>query len=70
MPPIAKSGNAEFKDKDWRTTTVGDVTDPELVRFAELETSVEDATNVCPQGSICEPRLTSDSFLLRLARQM
>jgi hypothetical protein len=46
-PPTAKStGTDEFAGRDWRTVTVGEVVDLELVRFVEMDTSVEEATNV------------------------
>lgn len=46
-PPGGKDGSAsKFKGRDWRTIHVGEVIDPEEVRFVEMETSVETATNV------------------------
>ncbi|KAF2459506.1 hypothetical protein BDY21DRAFT_338418 [Lineolata rhizophorae] len=48
-PPVARTGPATFdtelSGRDWRTVKVGEVTDPNEVRWAEMETSVEDATN-------------------------
>lgn len=49
-PPSAKAGTTEFTGRDWRTVQVGEVVDLELVRFVEMDTSVEEATNV----SLCE----------------
>lgn len=45
-PPTAKTGTDEFAGRDWRTIKVGEVVDLELVRFVEMDTSVEEATNV------------------------
>lgn len=47
-PPLAhKEGDGgRFVGRDWKGVRVGEVVDPGEVRFAELETSVEDATNV------------------------
>ncbi|EKG10642.1 Cystathionine beta-synthase core [Macrophomina phaseolina MS6] len=45
-PPVAKTPqNAAFQGRDWRSVKVGEVIDPELVRFVEIDTSVEEATN-------------------------
>ncbi|QDS71322.1 hypothetical protein FKW77_001994 [Venturia effusa] len=41
-----KSGKSEFAGRDWRDVKVGEVVDEELVRWVEMETSVEEATNV------------------------
>ncbi|KAF1988364.1 hypothetical protein K402DRAFT_419695 [Aulographum hederae CBS 113979] len=47
MPPIGSTDNKKDQtNRDWRTITVGEITDPALVRFVELDTSVEDATKV------------------------
>jgi hypothetical protein len=46
-PPTAKTGTDEFAGRDWRSIKVGEVVDLELVRFVEMDTSVEEATNVC-----------------------
>ncbi|KAF2433671.1 hypothetical protein EJ08DRAFT_563399, partial [Tothia fuscella] len=45
-PPTAKTGTDEFAGKDWRSIKVGEVVKRELVRFVEMDTSVEEATNV------------------------
>lgn len=48
-PPTQHSheGESKFAGRDWRTVRVGEIVDLELVRFVEMETSVEEATNVC-----------------------
>jgi hypothetical protein len=42
-----RGGKDEFVGKDWRSVKVGEIVDKELVRFVEMDTSVEEATNVC-----------------------
>jgi len=52
-PPTMNTGGGgkeerdEFAGRDWRTIKVGEIVDRELVRFVEMDTSVEEATNVC-----------------------
>jgi hypothetical protein len=43
-----KGGKEVFAGRDWRTIKVGEIVDKELVRFVQMDTSVEEATNVCP----------------------
>lgn len=43
---IGKSGKNEFAGRDWRDVKVGEIVDKELVRWVEMDTSVEQATNV------------------------
>ncbi|KAL1618940.1 cell separation during budding [Neofusicoccum ribis] len=46
-PPVGKNNqNSAFAGRDWRSVKVGEIIDPELVRFVEIDTSVEEATNV------------------------
>lgn len=46
-PPSGKDGgDSKFKGRDWRTIHVSEVIDPGEVRFVEMDTSVETATNV------------------------
>lgn len=46
-PPVGKNTqHSAFAGRDWRSIKVGEVIDPELVRFVEIDTSVEEATNV------------------------
>lgn len=48
-PPVGKNNqNSAFAGRDWRSVKVGEIIDPELVRFVEIDTSVEEATNVSP----------------------
>jgi hypothetical protein len=44
--PPTKGGDPKFQGRDWKTIRLGEIVDPELVRFAEYSTSVEDATSV------------------------
>ena len=50
--PPTKGGDPKFAGRDWKTVQVGEVVDEKQVRFAELDTSVEEATNV----STCRER--------------
>jgi hypothetical protein len=45
-PPTAKHAQPEFAGRDWRTVQIGEITSREDVRFVEMDTSVEAATNV------------------------
>jgi hypothetical protein len=47
--PPTKGGDSKFAGRDWRSVQVGEVVDEKQVRFAELDTSVEEATNVSRQ---------------------
>ncbi|KAF1843929.1 uncharacterized protein K460DRAFT_290233 [Cucurbitaria berberidis CBS 394.84] len=44
--PPTKGGDPKFHGRDWKTVTLGEIVDPSLVRFAEYDTSVEDATSL------------------------
>lgn len=46
--PPTKAGDPKFHGRDWKTVRLGEIVDPALVRFAEYDTSVEDATSVRP----------------------
>lgn len=45
-PPTAGSADPAFAGRDWQHISVGELVNPKDLRFVELETSVEDATNV------------------------
>ena len=46
-PPTGKSwSNNEFAGRDWKTVRAGEIINLEQVRFAEMSTSVEEATNL------------------------
>ncbi|KAF2751856.1 hypothetical protein M011DRAFT_473160 [Sporormia fimetaria CBS 119925] len=44
--PPTKGQNSQFQGRDWKTVQVGEVVDSALVRFAEYDTSVEEATEL------------------------
>jgi hypothetical protein len=44
--PPTKTGDAKFQGRDWKTIRLGELVDPSMVRFAEYDTIVEDATSV------------------------
>ena len=44
--PPTKGGDAAFQGRDWKTISIGEIVDRGQVRFAEYDTSVEDATEV------------------------
>lgn len=52
--PPTKGGDAKFQGRDWKTIRLGEIVDPSLVRFAEYDTSVEDATVVSSIEKSCE----------------
>jgi 3-dehydroquinate synthase class II len=45
-PPSARGGDPAFAGRDWRTIKVEEVVDRNQVRFVDLTTSVEKATEV------------------------
>lgn len=59
-PPTAGSPDPRFAGRDWQHIEVGELADPEDLRFVELDTGIEDATNVCPIRLLAEPILVND----------
>lgn len=51
-PPVGKNGSTEFAGRDWRKIRVGEVVEQGQVQFVDVETSVEDATNVRAKTSL------------------
>ena len=45
-PPVAKSADPRFAGRDWRQIRVGELVNKEEVRWAQLDTGVEQATKV------------------------
>src|ERR1700760_157157 len=45
-PPSAKSGDPAFAGRDWRSVMVEEIVDEAQVRFVEMMTSIEKATDV------------------------
>ena len=45
-PPTKGHADPRFAGRDWQHISVGELVVPEDLRFVELDTGVEDATNV------------------------
>ncbi len=60
-PPVANKGSNVFEGRDWKTIEVGEIIDAGEVHFAEIDTSVEDATNVGPTSLSGHSMLRIDS---------
>lgn len=45
-PPTSGHSDPNFVGRDWQHISVGELCDEEDLRFVELDTGVEDATNV------------------------
>jgi hypothetical protein len=45
-PPPPKSTDPAFVGRDWREISIGELVKPDELRFVELDTGIEDATNV------------------------
>jgi hypothetical protein len=46
-PPAPKDVNPAFAGRDWREISIGELVRPDDLRFVELDTGIEEATNVC-----------------------
>jgi len=46
-PPKAKVADPAFAGRDWKSIKVQEIIDAMKVRFVELDTSIEKATEVC-----------------------
>jgi hypothetical protein len=51
-PPNAKPSDPAFAGRDWRTILVEEIIDSKQVRFVELDTSVEKATDVSDNADV------------------
>jgi hypothetical protein len=51
--PPTRGGDPKFQGRDWKTVRLGEIVEPDLVRFVEYETSVEDATSVGTSSPTC-----------------
>lgn len=49
-PPTAGSPDPRFAGRDWQHIKVGELVDPEDLRFVELDTGIEDATNLLAES--------------------
>lgn len=45
-PPAQKSADTSFSGRDWRSISIAELVTPEDLKFVELDTGVEAATNV------------------------
>ena len=45
-PPQRTPADSRFANRDWRTIKVGELTNPEDLKFIDIDASVEEATNV------------------------
>ena len=54
-PPTAGSPDPRFVGRDWQHIEVGELVDPEDLRFVEWDTGIEDATNVCQIHLLADP---------------
>ena len=45
-PPTVGSADPKFAGRDWQHIAVGELVQPEDLRWVEVDTGVEDATNV------------------------
>lgn len=45
-PPTSGHADPKFAGRDWQHISVGELVEPEDLRFVELDSGVEDATNV------------------------
>ena len=46
-PPSNRHPNPRYAGRDWRDIALGELAVPEDVRWADMDTSVQDATMVC-----------------------
>ena len=46
-PPTSGHADPRFAGRNWQHISVGELVVPEDLRFVELDTGIEDATNVC-----------------------
>lgn len=45
-PPYRTAPDSKFANRDWRTIRVGELTNPEDLKFIDIDADVEEATNV------------------------
>ena len=46
-PPTAGHADPRFEGRNWQHISVGELMNKDDLRFVELDTGVEEATNVC-----------------------
>ncbi|PWY76255.1 CBS domain protein [Aspergillus heteromorphus CBS 117.55] len=45
-PPAPSNGNPAFVGRDWREISIGELVSPDDLKFVEMDTGIEEATNV------------------------
>lgn len=45
-PPAPNHANPAFVGRDWREISIGELVSPEDLKFVEIDTGIEEATNV------------------------
>lgn len=45
-PPARNPADPAFHDRDWRHISIGELVKPKDLRFVEIDTGIEEATNV------------------------
>lgn len=51
-PPPPKNVDPAFIGRDWREISIGELVSPEDLQFVELDTGIEEATNVGSPGEV------------------
>ena len=51
-PPTSGHADPRFAGRDWQHISVGELVVPEDLRFVELDTGIEDATNVLSHSNV------------------
>ena len=69
-PPTAGQGDPRFAGKDWQRITVGELVNPEDLLFVELDTGIEEATNVQTPPSNPRSITRNRSMLISLSTSL
>lgn len=51
-PPPPKNVDPAFIGRDWREISIGELVSPEDLQFVEMDTGIEEATNVSSPGEV------------------
>jgi hypothetical protein len=51
-PPPPKNVDPAFIGRDWQQISIGELVSPEDLRFVEMDTGIEEATNVSHFGEV------------------
>jgi hypothetical protein len=49
---VPKTTDPAFVGRDWREISIGELVSPDDLKFVELDTGIEDATNVSTSQSL------------------